>query len=311
MLPQNLLKIEEQFHRKAIENRLRFSEMRNLFAEASKTKIVNNIIVLMLAIYGIAQHDFTHDRVSFFQEFMTEIIAPLQEGSTTLKERFDTAVENYIQLVDTKKENKILKQKVNELQSTIFSLEQMAKENFRLKQLLQYEQEIERKKVLAQVIGWDSANEFKVLRINRGSSDGVKVMDPVITINGLVGYIYQTTEHFSDVLTILDPNNRVDSISERTRTHGIVEGSGNFKCRLKYVIVSDEIAVGDKVITAGLGNLYPKGIKIGMITGIKKENYGMIQEVELTPTVDFHKLEEVLILVSDNETEVVSENQVK
>lgn len=286
--------------------------MRNLFAEASKTKIVNNIIVLMLAIYGIAQHDFSKDQVSFFQGFMTEIIAPLQEGSNSLKDRLDSAVDNYIQLVDTKKENKELKQKINELQNTIFSLEQMAKENFRLKQLLQYDQEIERKKVLAQVIGWDSANEFKVLRINRGSKDGLKVMDPVITINGLVGYIYQTTESFSDVLTILDPNNRVDSITDRTRTHGIVEGAGNFKCRLKYVIVSDEISIGDKVMTAGLGDLYPKGIKVGMITGIKKETYGMIQDVELTPTVDFHKLEEVLILVGNSiPEEGDSENQIK
>jgi rod shape-determining protein MreC len=66
-------------------------------------------------------------------------------------------------------------------------------------------------------------------------------LSPVITDHGLVGYVYRVTDNYSDVLTILDQNNRVDVVVERTRTHGIVEGVFNFKCALKYVMRNEPV----------------------------------------------------------------------
>lgn len=122
-------------------------------------------------------------------------------------------------------------------------------------------------------------------------------MSPVITDQGLVGYIYRATPNYADVLTILDQNNRIDVVVERTRTHGIVEGVFNFKCALKYVMRNEPVEVGDKLITAGVGGIYPKGVKVGMITDISKENFGMTLSIEVVPSVDFDKLEEVLVLI--------------
>ena len=122
-------------------------------------------------------------------------------------------------------------------------------------------------------------------------------------MNGLVGYVYRLTPNYADILTILDQNNRVDSIVARTRTHGIVEGISEFKCRLKYVNRTERVEVGDEIITAGLGNIYPKGIKVGKITKIDKENYGITQSIVVTPSVNFHKLEEVVVLIEKTETD--------
>ena len=121
------------------------------------------------------------------------------------------------------------------------------------------------------------------------------------SMNGLVGYVYRLTPNYADILTILDQNNRVDSIVARTRTHGIVEGISEFKCRLKYVNRTEKVEVGDEIITAGLGNIYPKGIKVGKITQIDKENYGITQSIVVTPSVNFHKLEEVVVLIEKEE----------
>jgi rod shape-determining protein MreC len=70
---------------------------------------------------------------------------------------------------------------------------------------------------------------------------------------------------------------------------------------LKYVTRNEPVEVGDKLITAGVGGIYPRGIKVGMITDITKENFGMTLSIEVMPSVEFDKLEEVLVLIDPND----------
>ena len=91
--------------------------------------------------------------------------------------------------------------KVLVLKEKIFAFEELAKENRRLKELLQFEEGLSIKGVLAQVVGWDTSSDFKSLRINRGSKDGLRLQSTVVTAEGVVGYVYRMTDHFSDVLT--------------------------------------------------------------------------------------------------------------
>lgn len=253
--------------------------------------------MIFLALWGIAKQNYSLKEVSAFESFLIEAFAPIQRGTLSMQEKAAGMLEHYVMVVNTSKDNEQLRHKVDELENKIFEFQEVKKENERLKQLLQFGKEIPREKVLAQIVSWDASNEFKVLRINKGSSDGLKKMSPVITMNGLVGYVYRLTPHYSDILTILDQNNRVDSIVARTRSHGIVEGVSEFKCRLKYVNRTEAVKVDDEVITAGLGGIYPKGIKVGKITKIDKENFGITQSIVVTPSVNFHKLEEVVVLI--------------
>ncbi len=271
--------------------------MRRIVSESSKIKIINNLLVLVLALYGISQKRFDLEEMTLFQRLVVEVVAPVQKGFANSRQELSDLINNYVRIVNTSKENVYLKEKIARIESDLFQMEEIRRENFRLKQMLSYSEDIGQEKILAQVIGWDSANQFKVLRLNRGSNDGIRVMSPVITHMGLVGYIYRVGPNYSDVLTILDPNNRVDALVERTRTHGIVEGVFNYRCALKYINRTESIEVGDRLITAGVGGIYPKGVKVGMVTDIDREASGMTLGVEITPSVDFHKLEEVLVLM--------------
>lgn len=273
-----------------------------LINESSKTKIVNNLIVAVFAIYGISQKSFILGEATLFHKIVTEVLSPVQEGLASSKKNLSSLWENYLLIVDTSKENTVLKKQISRLSSDLTNMDEVRKENQRLKQLLNYSEGVSPERVLAQVVGWDSANEFKVIRINKGTNHGIKVMAPVITDQGLVGYVYRATPNYADVLTILDQNNRVDVVVERTRTHGIVEGVFNFKCALKYIMRNEPVEVGDKLITAGVGGIFPKGVKVGMITDISKENFGMTLSIEVIPSVDFNKLEEVLVLIPLEET---------
>lgn len=274
--------------------------MKNINIENSKWALVNNLFVIVLSLIAFVRYDYDTDKTSFYESALIETFAPIQRGTTSLKETIVSIVDNYFLIVNTSKENKILKRDISLLENDLFNMTEIQKENQRLKRLLEFGKEIQKKKVLAQVVAWDSSSEFSVLRINKGSNANIKVKDPVITINGVVGYIFRVTPNYSDVLTILDQNNRVDAIVARTRSHGIVEGISKDKCILKYVARTEQVELGDEVISAGLGTVYPKGLKIGRITKVDKENFGITQAIEITPSVDFNKLEEVVIFTDSN-----------
>ena len=234
---------------------------------------------------------------SSFDNLLMDVFASLQYGVKSLRDRGRNFFMHYMANVSASQENYLLKNKILELEKQVFQAQEIQRENERLRTFLKLGRVGNFGKVLAQVVAWDSNSDYKVLRINKGSGDGVRMQAPVITADGLVGYVYRLTDHFSDILTILDSNNRVDGIIQRTRCHGIVEGSSSFQATMKYVSRTEPVILKDQAITSGLGNIYPKGIKIGMVTRIEKESYGIIQEVTITPAVDFRRLEEVVVLV--------------
>jgi rod shape-determining protein MreC len=191
--------------------------LKGLGVETSRWKLVNNLIVIGLSVWGIATHNYNAKNISAFEGFLMEAFAPIQRTTMSFKEKISYMFDHYLLIVNTSKKNDELQKEVLTLQNKVFALTEIEKENDRLKQLLQFGAEIPREKVLAQIVSWDSSNEFRVLRINKGRSHGLRNMSPVITMNGLVGYVYRLSNNYADILTILDQNNRVDAIVTRTR----------------------------------------------------------------------------------------------
>ncbi len=269
--------------------------------EGQKTKIILNVLVCAVALYGISTKDFAQHKTSAFENVMIDFFAPIQKSVTFVQTSFNSIFENYIANVNASKENEALKMKLSEMNSKIFSFSEMELENVRLKKLLDFGEELPYKKILAQVVARDASSDFRVLRINKGLKDGLKLQSTVVTGEGLVGFVYRLTDQFADILTILDPNNRVDALVKRVRAHGIVEGDSDRQCLMKYVKRTEPIILNDEILTSGLGNLYPKGILIGKVSRIERESYGMTQDVAISPSVNFGKLEEVIVLVSEGD----------
>lgn len=269
--------------------------------EERKTKFVINGVILAIALFGMSRRDYVFQKTSLAERVIIDLIAPVQSAITSFERGIASYVDDYVLNLNASKENKKLKTKIAELQNEIFSFQEQIKESNRILDLIKFGEQIERKKVIARVVSWDSADDYKVVRINRGRRDGVKLQSVVTSAEGLVGYVYRLSDHYADVLTILDANNRVDSVVERLRSHGILEGYSSGKCIMKYVNRTEPIILNDMVLTAGLGNVYPKGMKIGYISRIERESYGSTQHVEVTPLVNFSKLEEVIVLVQEEE----------
>lgn len=273
--------------------------MKLIETQEQRYKLFINLIVLAFSMFGMARKEYNYNETSAFERLMIDSLAPAQRSIGMIKFEISTFFDFYLANINASRENQDLKSKMGDLHSQIFSYQELDKENKRLKELLQFGGEISSRKVLAQIVAWDASSDFKILRINKGHADGIRLQSPVMTSSGLVGYVYRLTDHFADILTLLDPNNRIDGLVSRTRSHGIVEGLSTDRAVMKYVARIEPLVLDDQVLTSGLGNIYPKGIQIGTISKIEKENYGITQYIEITPSVDFSKLEEVVVLVSD------------
>jgi rod shape-determining protein MreC len=117
----------------------------------------------------------------------------------------------------------------------------------------------------------------------------------------LVGQIRRVSGRFADVLLTIDPESRVDVVVGDEGARGRLEGIGErsrYRGRIQFDRTDDEVAVGDEVYTSGLGKKFPASILIGYLSKIDDQEFGLHQEGEVTPSVDFTRLDEVLILTS-------------
>jgi rod shape-determining protein MreC len=234
--------------------------------------------------------------VDFFDALLIEFCAPFQKASTFVIKTVHGVFQEYIFLVHLQKENVVLKQRIAELQKENHQMQETALANERLHKLLQFREKISPSVIATEVIGQDPSSWFKSVTLNKGEKDGVRKGMAVISPEGVIGQILKTAPHYSTVLLITDYNSAIDSIIQRTRAKAIVEGKGENRCQLKYLLRTEEVMVGDVVVTSGLGGNFPKGLMMGEVRKVDKKGHGVFQYAELVPSVDLTKLEEVLVI---------------
>jgi rod shape-determining protein MreC len=101
------------------------------------------------------------------------------------------------------------------------------------------------------------------------------------------------------VLLIIDYNSSVDAVVQRNRVRGILAGRSEKSCRLRYVLKNDDVVRGDVVVTSGRGGIFPAGLMLGRVTGVKKTGHEIFMDVDVAPAVDFDALEEVLVVLTE------------
>jgi len=220
-------------------------------------------------------------------------VAGVQEGTAELWDGF-------IMLRGVAEENQKLRKELEHLKGQNDHLREEAAATERLTALLEFKKQANISMVAAQVIGRDTGNWYRTILLNKGQSDGFKPDMGVVTQAGVVGRIVKTTAATSVVLLVTDPNNAIAGLIQRTRDEGIVEGTTQALARLKYIPLLSTARPGDRVVTSGLVGGFPRGLAIGTITKIDKDEGALFQSAELTPDVDVGRVEEVLVIQSPN-----------
>ena len=204
--------------------------------------------------------------------------------------------QQYVSLQHVADENRRLKQEMDWLRGENHQLREAASATQRLTSLLQFKEQALPAMVAAQVIGRDSSNRYRSVILNKGESDGIQKDMGVITPAGVVGRVVKTTGATSVVLLLTDPNNAIAGLIQRTRDEGIVEGVPQGRAKLKYIPMLSAVKEGDRVVTSGLVGGFPRGLAIGTITTIDREEGALFQTAELATEVDVNRVEEVLVI---------------
>lgn len=234
--------------------------------------------------------------LSGFDRFVLNASAPVQRFMSNLYQSGRSVFTDYIALVSVAEENNSLRNKVTLLEYRLQVLHELELENQRLRRLLDFTNQQDRPFRIARVVGYDPTSHFRTLRIDRGTGGGVSPGMAVATDQGVVGKVLRSWTNYSDVLLVTDARSGVDCLIQRTRARGTVEGSGAEALRMKYLLRLDEVQESDLVITSGLDSVYPPGLLVGTVTGVRKQPSGVFQEVQIVPVVDLSRLEEVVVL---------------
>ncbi len=258
------------------------------------------ILLLLSAFILISLRAQERKGVAFLDGLWMEVCGPFQKGSTHLIKKLRGIWEGYFFLIHLRKENEQLKRQVADLQRENDQMKEMMLAHERLRKLLQFKETLSTAVVAAEVVGRDPSSWFKSLTINKGEKDGIQKGMAVISPEGVIGQIFKTAPSSSIVLLVTDYNSAIDAIIQRTRAKAIVAGKGDNRCQLKYLLRSEDVVEGDRVVTSGLAGNFPKGLMIGEIKKVDKRGHGIFQNAELVTSVDFTRLEEVLVISSSS-----------
>jgi len=242
-------------------------------------------------------------RLSWLDRGLIQVSGPVQHVAEWAADGVTTVIEDYVYLVDVKSDNDHLRAENDRLRREMRVLRTDTQRLRELESLLGLRERLATETVTARVIAKDISPSFRVVRlaVDQGEQAGLRAGMPVVADEGLVGQVRRVSGRFADVLLTIDPESRVDVVVGESRARGRIEGlgeRGRYRCRIQFDRADDQVDVGDEVFTSGLGKKFPPSILIGYVSSISDQEFGLQQEGEVTPSVDFTRLDEVLILTS-------------
>ncbi len=258
------------------------------------------IIVMMTGLHYSAGGI---ERFTPLTSSIRDILSPIQRGIMIAGREISDFVATPARLIGLSKRYRQLEEQNSQLESQLLQFKEISEENVRLKKMLDFSTGLTPQLATeaAAVTGRDHGNWFGNITINKGARQGIKSDMAVITPAGLVGRVIRVSENTAEVLLITDPRSGVGSMVQEIRSPGILEGVAGGQGSLAMVNIPADMTpeVGNRVITSGLdGSIFPKGIPIGTVREVRREETGLFKMAEVEPYVDFNRLEEVFVITS-------------
>ena len=224
------------------------------------------------------------------------VIRPLQIAAQGTTNWLIGWQENYLTLSSYKAENERLRKRIQALEVERQGLLEAEATNRKLQQLLDFRMQLPGKPITASIIANSASSWFQGCILDKGTADGVHKNMAVVTPLGILGKVVSATTHSAKVILLTDANSGIDVMVQRTRSRGIVSGSLDSGTVLKYMKRSEDVQVGDRLITPGVDGIFPKGLLAGTVTKVNKQSLGLFQSIEVLPAVPLTRIEEVLVV---------------
>jgi len=239
------------------------------------------------------------------QEWLGQVGGPLAmilevplQLVATIQDSVGETWNHYIALQQVWEENQNLKVQIQQLQGEQNRLREQAFLAMDFQKLSMYQATAPMTTVPAHIIGRNVSNWYRAMVIDKGARDGIHAEMGVITDAGVVGRIVRVNPMTSIMLLLSDPNVAITGMIQSSRDEGIIQGTPQGSIHMKYLPPLSSVQVGDAIVTSGLTGDFPRGLHIGRIQQVTKAATDLFQSGEVTPIVDFSKLEGVLVITS-------------
>jgi rod shape-determining protein MreC len=277
----------------------------------STADLLIRLVILVLAAFLLMALQLT-GRLEALQGAVALITTPGQISVTNFTDRIvegSNAVREFGRLQQRSAEL----ERINEsLLVENLRLQEVERENQRLRDLLAFAEtrpsiEFRGGQILARPIGYGSNNFLNFVMLDLGRRHGIAVGMPVVNDQGLIGRISEVNESTSRVLLISDPSSTVNAILQSSRLTGVITGRPGSDPVMGFIPQGSEVAVGEIVITSGMGGNFPKGILIGQVIEVRQRDFDVFQEAVIRPTVDFGRLEVVMVITNFDPLDAIPE----
>lgn len=277
-------------------------DLLNRYRNVWVSVILLTMPLLFLYVSGRRAH-----QNSLLERTLLRITAPVQDVSNGIVTRIKSVWDHYIDLVNVKRRNRQLEDRLDRLTLSYNRLIEVDAQNGRLKLQLGYREKFERDHpqralVYSRVIGWDLTPYYRAvkIRIDRGANDRIESGYPVITYSGVVGRIIKVSGDYAEVMLLADGRSRVAVRVHPTGPIGTLQGETDKKTyltRFRFLHPTDKVKAGDQLLTSGLGKRYPAGLVVGFVGAGERKQRGNYYEFRVIPAVNFSTLREVFVMV--------------
>ena len=207
----------------------------------------------------------------------------------------------YRSLLRAQEENQKLHTQLVSAQSQIQQLSERAAESLRLRALLEFKNQFPFQTVAAEVIASSPGENSNAIFIGKGMDAGLTSDLAVIIPEGVVGKTIAVFSHSSQVLLLTDPSSGVGVMLEKTRVQGVLKGDSQSLCLIRYIMNEEPVSSGEAVLTSGLDQIYPKGLRVGTVVETSAGN--IYKHVEVRPAADLSRLETVLVVLKPHSSQ--------
>ncbi len=255
-----------------------------------------SIVATLIVLFFLMYQTYNEQGTSRFQMAVQTITYPVQTSVQSVVSTIKNTWNSYINLIEVNEENKMLKQQLLNMEEKLNQHIENSVQFFRLRSQLLFAQKKARKEIFSEIIGESADNNHQIRLINRGSNQLLQRNYIVLRKEGLVGRIQSVSPYQSSVQLIIDHRSRVPALIQRNRVRGLIYGTHD-GMEMRQINQHAKIKIGDRVISSGLGNLYPKGILIGWVSGIHHQSHELFKTARLDSAVDFNQIEEVFTIL--------------
>ena len=272
------------------------------FFRSRKFKVLAGIAALLFGMILYAAS--TSGAASLPSAILGAVLSPVQRLSSGISDSVRASLDKLLNAVKYYRENEALREKLTYYYNLTIDNEKLKEENEALRQVIGLKEENPDYVFSppAAIIARGMGDVFGGFSIDKGSYDDISLHDPVITADGLVGYVTEVAPTYSRVTTILSPDLTVAVYCVRTQDQGTVSGSVTLAedgtCLMRYIDQNSDIQEGDLIVTAGQTGVFPEGRVVGTVESVGRADSGLSLSAVVRPAVELDKIGSVFVITS-------------